>query len=605
MGNLEPQHLTQNSIPYETVRENAWIVLNQLQDRKQFSDLIITCRGEEYFAHRCILAAVSPYFKTLLLGAFPLEKIGDSVKTDLSNFSPSCVQLFLALVYQKTHFDASGVDHLELLKLFDFLQIHSYDDVIIDAIRGDIDIDNCWNYIGYGAALRIDKLRNLAIIFIVSNAQECFRSKSFTQASADAIITFIMSDICQSLSADFIVDSIIRWVKEEQSNRKQHFHEIVEKLHTGWTIRDTELIKLAALAPDLKLPLKRKSSKRLEDNYSVIMHYDADCNVHDILQHCFYDIGALDDICKNLEPLSVLLKLKYTQDEFNKRKSVSRGLCFWQNTLYIAAIQWIQNDEDFYENLLIAKYNQTNKSMEVKLRIILSGIDDSESYSDSDGSLDSQRCNVWASVAGIHCYQGILYIALELHITKMYSCLLLKVNADDYKEVGNRIKLEIKKEKHNRLRFAAEGNHIYLVSAHEFYHIDASSGDKVQCYRGISYGFSYQVVLHKGSLYGIDSQVLAEKSLEFYRFDFDFWYHLFTIDLSDETIVPDFHRNQDKVHMLSHGSVLYIHLPIFLGQKNGYREVHIETGKLGDAIFELDDVYFTSRYISLPKTLLL
>ena len=32
-------------------------------------------------------------------------------------------------------------------------------------------------------------------------------------------------------------------------------------------------------------------------------------------------------------------------------------------------------------------------------------------------------------------------------------------------------------------------------------------------------------------------------------------------------------------------------MPIFLGQKNGYREVHIETGKLGDTIFELDDVY--------------
>ena len=610
MGILKPQHLACNPIAYETIRENAWIVLNQLDDSKQFSDLLITCRDEQYSVHRCILAAVSPYFKTLLLGDFPLEKIGDSVKTDLSNFSPSCVQLFLALIYQKPRFDASEVDHLELLKLLDFLQIHTFDDVIIDAIREDIDIDNCWTFIDCAAALGIEKLSNLAIIFIVCNAQECFQSKSFTQSSADAVVACIQSDICRSLSSDVIVDSIIRWTNLDKKSRKQSCHKMIKQLCRYWTVTDTELVKLTAVVPDFKLPLKRKSNKRVRDDYSVIMHYSHN---DDGLEHCFYDVDEHDDNCKencedcqDLEPLQTLVNFKFTQDEFNTKKSESRALCFWQSTLYIAVIQSYENNEDYYEDLLISKYNQTYKTLEVIKKIFLDGME-TENYldSDSDSSLDSQHNKMWANVAGMHCYQGILYIVLQLHATtKMHACLLIKVNTVDYKEVGDRVKLDLKRDS-GSLQFQAEGKDIYLVSAHDLYHIDAGSEDKVKRYQGITYGNPFQVALYNGSLYGVDTIALTEKSLVFYRFDCDFWYRLFSIDFSTETLDSTFHEFSDKAHLFSHGSVLYINLPIFPRQKNSYRKVLIESEELDDTIFRLGMVYSISRYISLPKTFLL
>ena len=608
MGILKPQHLASDPIAYQTIRENAWIVLNQLDDSKQFSDLLITCRDEQYSVHRCILAAVSPYFKTLLLGDFPLEKIGDSVKTDLSDFSPSCVQLFLALVYQKPCFDASKVDHLELLKLLDFLQIQTFNDAIIDTIRADIDFDNCWTFIDYATALKIDKLSNLAIIFIVCNAQECFQSESFTQASADAIIACLQSDICLSLSTDFIVDYIVKWTKVDQNNRRRSCNEMVKQLHKNWTLRDTELVKLAAVVPDLKVPLKRTLSKRMNHSFSVIMHYDHDdC----YLDHGFYDIEKHGEDCKDVAPLQALLDSKYTQDEFNDRDNVSWALCFWQNTLYIAAIQRIDIGEDFYENLLISSYNQTYKTIEVKMNIPLSGLDtyydpDIDPDSDPDGIYDSERSNTCAIIAGMHCYQSILYIVLELRvISKMHACLLVKVKTTDYKEVEDRVKLDPKKDS-GRLQFVAEGSHIFLVSAHDLYHIDATNEDKVQHYQGITYGYSYQVAFHKGCLYGVDTLALTEKSLVLYRFDCDFWYRLFSIDFSKETIDPTFSKCCcDSAHLFSHGSVLYICLPIFLRHKGRYKEVHIGTEKLVDTAINFDAIYDTSRYISLPKTFLL
>ncbi|KAK0644242.1 BTB/POZ protein, partial [Cercophora newfieldiana] len=76
----------------------------------KYSDMTITCRGEEFKAHRAIVCPQSPFFDAALSGSF-LES--NEQKIDLPDDDPAIVKLLFEFFYTGTYQDGTYDEEYE------------------------------------------------------------------------------------------------------------------------------------------------------------------------------------------------------------------------------------------------------------------------------------------------------------------------------------------------------------------------------------------------------------------------------------------------------------------------------------------------------------
>ena len=220
---------------YNTMRTNAWNIFSQLQDNKQLCDMVIMCQGQQFYVHRCIMAAVSPYFKAVVVSNFKHCMETGKLKTDLSNFSPACVEMFVDLIYQKSTLKVSEFECLELWKLLDFVQIKYFDQILMYFILGNLTVENCWTYLDIGDPYVVDNLERYIISFITLNIYDCLTTSSFRNASKTAILKCLRSyEVFHALPSHAILDFILKWVNVDLHVRQKECAEILYYLQQSW-----------------------------------------------------------------------------------------------------------------------------------------------------------------------------------------------------------------------------------------------------------------------------------------------------------------------------------------------------------------------------------
>ena len=121
-------------------------------------DVEIRCGADKFYSHRCILSAISPYFK-LVFSTEYFQNIDDGYfVSDLSDFPSNCVHFLLDFVYQKPDIDTSSVSLL-FLKILDYLQIKDRHDVVETVARQTVRVGNCFKILGVAdmSLLKVDQ----------------------------------------------------------------------------------------------------------------------------------------------------------------------------------------------------------------------------------------------------------------------------------------------------------------------------------------------------------------------------------------------------------------------------------------------------------------
>eukprot|EP00971_Amphidinium_carterae_P071816 1420296-Amphidinium_carterae.1 len=76
--------------------------LNSLRERKELCDVVLTVGSEQFFAHRAVLAAVSPHFYSLLCQ--PEHARGGIVALTMDTIrNPQAMQAVLDYMYRPSH----------------------------------------------------------------------------------------------------------------------------------------------------------------------------------------------------------------------------------------------------------------------------------------------------------------------------------------------------------------------------------------------------------------------------------------------------------------------------------------------------------------------
>ena len=118
-------------------------ILKSLREQRRknvLCDVSIECENQQIKAHRCVLYAMSEYCRTLFTGSIPPSYRNGMIVMDLNLFSLDTVQIFIGLLYGEESSEVSHIDIGELMRLFDYLQVHR--DILAQILRKIVDAEN-------------------------------------------------------------------------------------------------------------------------------------------------------------------------------------------------------------------------------------------------------------------------------------------------------------------------------------------------------------------------------------------------------------------------------------------------------------------------------
>ena len=166
--------------PFEQMRVDAWKCFLKQYEENRMCDVMIICGNHMFYSHRCILSAISPYYKLMFSSESSQNKENDYFVSDLSEFPPTCVNFLLDFIYQKPDSDFAAVNFLEFLKLLDYLQIRDLHGVFEKVARQNLDVSNCFKVLEVADICRLSELAKVALAFITSNIKEVLTTTDFT-----------------------------------------------------------------------------------------------------------------------------------------------------------------------------------------------------------------------------------------------------------------------------------------------------------------------------------------------------------------------------------------------------------------------------------------
>ena len=578
---------------YSKIRSQAWDSFNHQRKIGQLCDVIIVSDDQQFFAHRCVLAAVSPYFEAYLSGNFQQDKVQEYYTADLSDFPPSCIRLFLDIVYQNSEIDATDVDHLDFLALLDYLHVSTFHDVIIDVIRQDIDASNCWRYLDVSYLCNINKLYDLALVFITANIKECIEDRHFNNLPVDTFLMCLGSPITHCLPIENVIDMIHTWIVGRKERRKRYWRPLIKKLCLHWQIDDNCVEKLACVAPNafhlLKILQSKGNVHKVIQN-PLFLHYSF---LSSKVSYCLVD--TLQG--KDMSNLPALKDVKFLQQAVNGNDMPDMQFSHWKNELHMACIQKERGTTNAL--LVVSKYNQVRQIYDVQKVCVVQSL--------VPGPWQHQIREVLVSVVGMMHYKSEMFIILETvwNEESDITCCMLHLNLNNYEICGTPIVMTFKKDT-SSISCVNDKNIVFLCAACDVYYIDIEK-DIVKHLEDEDMFSANKSVCYKGEMYAA-YKVFESTMVCFYKFNIENerWMYLFALNLAFYDEGGGYDEEVDKNTLfIVHQDKLWILLPKVEGKRARFKEVDMEAKKLGEAEFSIPIVYDGGRSLSLPNSIVL
>ena len=155
-------------------------ILRSLSEQRRkniLCDVLIECRNQQITAHRCVLYAMSKYCVTLFTGSIPPTYRNGMAVMDLDLFSLDTVQIFIDLIYGEESTEVSSIDVGELMRLFDYLQVHG--DILAAIFSKIVNTDNYMLCYELALSYHFEQLQKMLEVYIANNLQTLIESPNW------------------------------------------------------------------------------------------------------------------------------------------------------------------------------------------------------------------------------------------------------------------------------------------------------------------------------------------------------------------------------------------------------------------------------------------
>ncbi|XP_028395557.1 kelch-like protein 12 [Dendronephthya gigantea] len=204
-------------------------VLANFRRTKKFCDITLKCGERNFYAHSCVLAAVSPYF----LGMFRsnMSEVYTQVKcVDLAflSVSPAAVSLVLDYIYGEV-IEIELENAFELLAVADYMLLNQLKTDVCQFLADNLSLEMshlCFETRRAAEFYGCKKLYETANCFINAMFYRLSQTPSFLELNLGELESFLETD---ELSANEYerFESILRWVVYSRETRFEHLEELL------------------------------------------------------------------------------------------------------------------------------------------------------------------------------------------------------------------------------------------------------------------------------------------------------------------------------------------------------------------------------------------
>ncbi|XP_069592655.1 kelch repeat and BTB domain-containing protein 8 [Ranitomeya imitator] len=226
---------TQNGVPSPSPVSggmdpyHACSILQQLKamyDEGQLTDIDVEVdHGKHFFCHRIVLAAISPYFRSMFTSGLT-ESTQKEVR--LVGIDADSMQLVLNYAYT-SRVQLTEANVQALFTAASIFQIPSLQDQCAQYIVSRLDPQNCIGVFIFAEHYGHQELKDKSQDYIRKKFLYVTKEQEFLHLRKDQLIGILDSDDLDVDKEEHVYDSIISWFEHDQAEREMHLPEIFAK----------------------------------------------------------------------------------------------------------------------------------------------------------------------------------------------------------------------------------------------------------------------------------------------------------------------------------------------------------------------------------------
>ncbi|XP_078702857.1 kelch-like protein diablo [Branchiostoma floridae x Branchiostoma belcheri] len=198
--------------------------LDELRQRNELCDVILSVDGQDIPAHRVVLAAVSPYFNAMFT-----HKVKESREyiVKLKDMEANAIEEIVKFAY-KGHVQVTQENVQAILNAASLLQLHKVQDICCDFLKKELDPSNCLGIRNFAGTRGCFDLKNTADMFTQQRFEEVCQHEEFLQLPKEQLINLIERDHLNVKQEECVFLAVINWVRYDPETRADQLASVLE-----------------------------------------------------------------------------------------------------------------------------------------------------------------------------------------------------------------------------------------------------------------------------------------------------------------------------------------------------------------------------------------
>ncbi|XP_078352354.1 kelch-like protein 11 [Oculina patagonica] len=211
---------------------------------QSFCDVTVAVKDEEFNAHKVVLAAASPFIRSLLASDMRESK-EQLIKIELEEATASVMEAVLQYVYTGNVSVTEESAH-NLIATGDYLLLPGLKTMAFNFLKENMTVENCiFNYY-FAEKYRCVELGEKAREVINLNFSVILETEDFLSLDMKQVMEWVSSDDITVDAKEEVFKGIVKWVSHNKSERETHFPELfnhVRLMSVSHDFLENELVK--------------------------------------------------------------------------------------------------------------------------------------------------------------------------------------------------------------------------------------------------------------------------------------------------------------------------------------------------------------------------
>ena len=203
-------------------------VFNKQREDPSFHEVTVKINEREFYGHRALLCALSPYFNGALNVDMTEKRICE-IQLSADHVTPTAMQLIMDYIYTA----AVKIDHENaggLLSAANYLQMDELKTYCQEFLSNNLSPENSQTTLASALMSDSDELTDNAELVFKQHFETVLEQEEFLELEKDFVIKIFNLIDQDTQSASEIYEALVSWVKHNREERQEDFPELLKKI---------------------------------------------------------------------------------------------------------------------------------------------------------------------------------------------------------------------------------------------------------------------------------------------------------------------------------------------------------------------------------------